>query len=134
MPSSSEPAWPGWFHAVVLATRFDRVTLVDRDVLPREVPSTAAGSPRAPRPPARAWRRDRLEALLPGATDEIAARGGHVIAAPEWRFNMGGARLRLEDPTCRIAGATRPLLEAVVRDRVLAIGTSSCWTAGPPAS
>jgi 2-polyprenyl-6-methoxyphenol hydroxylase-like FAD-dependent oxidoreductase len=64
---------------------------------------------------------NRLEALLPGATDEIAARGGHVIGAPGWRLNMGGARLPLVDPGLKVAGATRPLLEAAIRDRVLAI-------------
>jgi 2-polyprenyl-6-methoxyphenol hydroxylase-like FAD-dependent oxidoreductase len=111
----------GLFHAVVLARRFDRVTLVDRDVLPREV-QQRGGVAQGPHVhllvPGGVH---RLEALLPGATAAIADRGGHVIAAPEWRFNMGGARLRLEDPDLRIAGATRPLLEAVVRDRVLAI-------------
>jgi 2-polyprenyl-6-methoxyphenol hydroxylase-like FAD-dependent oxidoreductase len=111
----------GLFHVVVLAARFDRVTLVDRDVLPRDV-RHRGGVPQGPHVHLLVpGGLNRLEALLPGAPDEIAARGGQVIAAPEWRFNMGGARLPLEDPDLRITGATRPLLEAVVRERVLRI-------------
>ena len=111
----------GLVHAVPLATRFDRVTLVDRDVLPRGV-EHRGGVPQSHHihllVPGGIT---RMQALLPGAVDEIAARGGYVIPAPEWRFNMGGGQLRLEDGSLRVAGATRPLLEAVVRDRVLAM-------------
>jgi 2-polyprenyl-6-methoxyphenol hydroxylase-like FAD-dependent oxidoreductase len=114
-------SFAGLVHTASLATRFDRVTLVDRDTLPREA-DHRGGVPQGPHvhllvPGGVA----RLESLLPGAVDEIAARGGHVIAAPEWRFNMGGARLPLDDATLQVAGATRPLLEALVRDRVLAM-------------
>jgi 2-polyprenyl-6-methoxyphenol hydroxylase-like FAD-dependent oxidoreductase len=111
----------GLFHVGVLAARFDRGTLIDRDVLPRDV-RHRSGVTQGPHVhllvPGGV---NRLEALVPGATDEIVARGGHLIGAPEWRFNMGGARLRLEDPGLQVTGATRPLLEAVVRDRVLTL-------------
>lgn len=111
----------GLVHAVPLAERFDRVTLVDRDVLPEGV-DHRGGVPQSHHvhllvPGGVA----RLETLLPGATAELVARGGHLIPAPEWRFQMGGARLQLEDASLAVAGATRPLLEAVVRDRVLAM-------------
>jgi 2-polyprenyl-6-methoxyphenol hydroxylase-like FAD-dependent oxidoreductase len=111
----------GLVHAVPLAARFDRVTLVDRDNLPRGA-EHRGGVPQSPHvhllvPGGVA----RMESLLPGAVDEIADRGGHVIPAPEWRFHMGGNQVRLEDGSLRVAGATRPLLEAVVRDRVLAL-------------
>lgn len=114
-------SFAGLVHTASLATRFDRVTLVDRDTLPRDA-DHRGGVPQGPHvhllvPGGVA----RLESLLPGAIDEIAARGGHVIAAPEWRFNMGGGRLPLEDAALQVAGATRPLLEALVRDRVLAM-------------
>lgn len=111
----------GLAHAVPLADRFDRVTLVDRDVLPGG-PEHRAGVPQSQHVhllvPGGI---ERMETLLPGAVGEIAARGGHVIPAREWRFNMGGDRLRLEDDGLRVLGATRPLLEAVVRDRVLSL-------------
>lgn len=114
-------SFAGLVHTVLLATRFDRVTLVDRDILPSDA-EHRGGVPQATHVhllvPGGVT---RLGSLLPGAIDEIAARGGHVIAAPEWRFNMGGARLPLEDASLQVVGATRPLLEAVVRDRVLAM-------------
>jgi 2-polyprenyl-6-methoxyphenol hydroxylase-like FAD-dependent oxidoreductase len=111
----------GLVHAVPLAARFDRVTLVDRDILPDGAEhrgGVAQGHHVHLLVPGGVT---RLETLLPGAVDELAARGGHVIPAPEWRLHMGGDRLRLEDASLRVAGATRPLLEAVVRDRVLAM-------------
>ncbi len=111
----------GLVHAVPLATRFDRVTLVDRDILPRGA-EHRGGVPQGHHVhllvPGGVT---RMEALLPGAVAEIAARGGYLIPAPEWRFHMGGDQLRLEDDSLRVAGATRPLLEAVVRDRALAM-------------
>lgn len=122
----------GLLHAVPLATRFDRLTVVDRDVLPRGV-AHRGGVPQGHHvhllvPGGVA----RLETLLPGAVEEITARGGHLIPAPEWRFKMGGARLRLEDDRVAVAGATRALLEAVVRERVLAmdgVAVLDGWTA-----
>jgi 2-polyprenyl-6-methoxyphenol hydroxylase-like FAD-dependent oxidoreductase len=111
----------GLVHAIPLATRFDRVTLVDRDILPPGA-EHRGGVPQGHHVhllvPGGV---ERMEALLPGAVDEIASRGGYVIPAPEWRFNMGGGQLPLDDGNLRVAGATRPLLEAVVRDRVLAM-------------
>ena len=115
----------GLTSAVPLAARFDRVTLVDRDVLP---PGGHKGAePRDGVPQGSSIHLlvpggvTRLEAMLPGVLDDVSARGGHVIGAPEWRFYMGGDRLEVADPDLRITGATRPLLESVVRDRVLAL-------------
>jgi 2-polyprenyl-6-methoxyphenol hydroxylase-like FAD-dependent oxidoreductase len=111
----------GLAHAVTLADRFDRVTLVDRDVLP-DGPEPRRGVPQGRQihllVPGGL---DRLERLLPGVLVEMSARGAHVIEAPEWRFHMGGGRLELTDAELRITGATRPLIESVVRDRVLAL-------------
>lgn len=111
----------GLAHAVPLAERFERVTLVDRDVLPdraehrRGVPQDEHIHLLVP------GGVERLEGLLPGVLGDMAARGAHLIEAPGWRFHMGGARLDLRDTDLRITGATRPLIESVVRDRVLAI-------------
>ncbi len=111
----------GLVHAVPLAERFDRVTLVDRDRLP-DRPETRRRVPQGHHihllvPGGLA----RLEDLLPGVIDDLSSRGAHVIEAPEWRFHMGGGRLDLAGADFRITGATRPLIEDVVRDRVRAL-------------
>lgn len=109
----------GLVHTVPLAERFDRVTLVERDLLPdgaeqrRGVPQGSHVHLLVP------GGMTRLETLLPGVLEEMSARGAHLIGSPEWRFNMGGDRLALTEPDLRITGATRPLIEATVRDRVL---------------
>ncbi|MGY2075585.1 FAD-dependent oxidoreductase [Blastococcus sp. SYSU DS0828] len=111
----------GLVHAVPLARRFDRVTLVDRDVLP-EGPADRRGVPQGQHihllVPGGLT---RLEQLLPGIVDDLAAGGAHVIPAPEWRFHMGGGQLDLTGSELCITGATRPLIEGVVRDRVRAL-------------
>jgi 2-polyprenyl-6-methoxyphenol hydroxylase-like FAD-dependent oxidoreductase len=112
----------GLAHAVPLAERFEHVTLVERDALPAR-PEARRGVPQGQHihllVPGGLT---RLEELLPGVVAELSARGAHVIEAPEWRFHMGGGRLDLATSALRITGATRPLLEGVVRDRVLALG------------
>lgn len=111
----------GLVHAIPLSRRFDRVTLVDRDVLPDQ-PEQRRGVPQGSHihllVPGGV---ERLERLLPGVLADMSDRGAHVIASPEWRFHMGGDQLNLTDDSVRITGATRPLLEGVVRDRVLAL-------------
>src|SRR5699024_6687160 len=64
--------WAGLVHAVPLAQRFERVTLVDRDVLPRG-PQPHRGVPQGEHihlliPGGLA----RLEELLPGVTAELS--------------------------------------------------------------
>jgi 2-polyprenyl-6-methoxyphenol hydroxylase-like FAD-dependent oxidoreductase len=115
----------GLAAAAGLAPRFARVTVVERDAVPpvgegrRGVPQGAhahlllPGGLRA------------LEDLLPGIVDDVRARGGHRIPAPEFRFHLGAGRLALTDPTMAITGATRPLLEGVVRSRVAALANVS---------
>lgn len=111
----------GLTHAVPLARRFDRVTIVDRDLVP-EGPEGRRGVPQGAHVHLLVpGGMQRLEALLPGVLEDLAARGAHLIASPEWHFRMGGGRLALQDPDLRITGATRPLIEATVRDRVLAL-------------
>ncbi|MGY1828108.1 FAD-dependent oxidoreductase [Blastococcus sp. SYSU DS0541] len=111
----------GLVHAVPLARRFRRVTLVERDRLPdgredrRGVPQGQHIHLLVP------GGLSRLEELLPGIVDDLTAAGAHVIEAPEWRFHMGGGRLDLTGTDFRITGATRPLIEGVVRDRVRAL-------------
>ncbi len=125
----------GLAHAATLADRFDRVTIVDRDVVP-EGPAGRRGVPQDPHVhllvPGGV---QRLEGLLPGVLADLAARGGHLVGSPDWRFLMGGGRLALQDPDLRITGATRPLIEATVRDRVLALDGGELldgWSAREP--
>lgn len=113
--------WAGLVHAIPLAQRFERVTLVDRDVVPAG-PQPRRGVPHGEHihllvPGGLA----RLEELLPGVTAELSSAGGHLIESARWRFHMGGGRVNLADADVRITGATRPLIESVVRDRVLAL-------------
>lgn len=111
----------GLVHAIPLTHRFDTVTLVERDVLPGR-PEHRRGVPQGRHihllvPGGVA----RLEQLLPGVLADMSEAGAHVIAAPDWRFHMGGGRLDLARAGFRITGATRPLIEHVVRARVLAL-------------
>jgi len=111
----------GLVHTVPLAQRFDRVTLVDRDVLPAG-PQPHRGVPQGEHihllvPGGLA----RLEELLPGVTAEMAAAGAHLIDSSLWRMHMGGGQVNLADAHVKITGATRPLIESVVRERVRAL-------------
>ncbi len=122
----------GLAHAVPLAEHFDRVTLVERDVLPNRA-GARRGVPQGQHihllVPGGLT---RLEQLLPGVVDELSGHGAELIGSPEWRFHMGGGRLALKGSDFRITGATRPLIEDVVRARVLALGDVEVldgWTA-----
>lgn len=111
----------GLAHAVPLAERFERVTLVERDVLPDRA-SSRRGVPQGQHihllVPGGLT---RLEELLPGVVADLSGHGAELIDSPEWRFHMGGGRLALHGSAFQITGATRPLIEDVVRARVLAL-------------
>lgn len=111
----------GLATAAALAKRFDQVTIVERDALPL-VGRHRTGVPQGRHAhlllPAGL---DGLAELLPGIVDDLRADGAHIIPGPEFRFYLAGGRLRLDDDTLRICGATRPAIEAVVRDRVRAL-------------
>jgi 2-polyprenyl-6-methoxyphenol hydroxylase-like FAD-dependent oxidoreductase len=111
----------GLATAVTLTHRFDKVTIVERDAPPR------AGEPRRGVPQGRhahlllpAGMRG-LSELLPGFIDDLLDQGAHVIAAAEFRFHLRGGRLALDDTALAISGATRPLIEGIVRERVRAL-------------
>jgi 2-polyprenyl-6-methoxyphenol hydroxylase-like FAD-dependent oxidoreductase len=111
----------GLAAAAVLADRFAQVTIVERDV----APPLGDGRPGVPQGrhahillPAGLR---TLTDLLPGVDDDIRAQGGQVIPAPEFRFFIGHGRLALRDDSLAVVGATRPLLEGVVRERVTAL-------------
>jgi 2-polyprenyl-6-methoxyphenol hydroxylase-like FAD-dependent oxidoreductase len=110
----------GLAAAAALAERFHRVTVVERDTLPR------SGGHRKGVPQGRHVHillpagRLGLDALLPGVVDDLRARDARVIHTTEVRFHIAGGSLLLDDTDLEIVGATRPLLESVVRDRVRA--------------
>lgn len=107
--------------AGALAKRFGQVTIVERDALP------LAGRHRTGVPQGRHAHLllpaglNGLAELFPGIVDDLQANGAHLIPASEFRFCLGGGRLRLDDDSLTICGATRPAIEAVVRDRVRAL-------------
>ena len=111
----------GLATAVTLSRRFDEVTIVERDPPPR------AAQPRRGVPQGRhahlllpAGMRGLAE-LLPGFVDDLRGHGAHVIDAAEFRFHLRGGRLALDDTALTISGATRPVIEWVVRERVRAL-------------
>jgi len=111
----------GLAAAAALAERFDRVTIVERDTLPHP-DEYRRGVPQGRHvhillPAGRAG----LTALLPGVVDDLRARDARLMDTTEVRFHIAGGSLLLADADLEIVGATRPLLEAVVRDRVRAL-------------
>jgi 2-polyprenyl-6-methoxyphenol hydroxylase-like FAD-dependent oxidoreductase len=110
----------GLAAAAALAPRFQRVTIVERDILPR------SGEHRRGVPQGRHVHvllpagRLGLGELLPGIIDDLRARDARVVGATQLRFHIAGGRLQLDGNEFEIIAATRPLLEAVVHDRVRA--------------
>ena len=109
----------GLTAAASVADRFDMVTIIEADKLP-SIGQHRNGVPQ-----------DRhahlllpgglrtLAGLLPGIVDDLQRQGAQIVDAPEIRFYIAGGRLALSEPGLKICAATRPLLEAVVRRRVL---------------
>lgn len=108
----------GLATAVTLANRFDQVTIVERDLLAQVV------EPRHGVPQGRHAHlllpagMHGLAKLLPGLPDDLRDHGAHVISAAEFRFYLGGGRLAFRNAELAISGATRPLIEGIVRERV----------------
>jgi 2-polyprenyl-6-methoxyphenol hydroxylase-like FAD-dependent oxidoreductase len=108
----------GLAGAAVLAQRFERVTVVERD---RLVPS---GRYRKGVPQGRHVHvlqpagLQGLAELFPGVLDELRARGAHVFDARALRFNIAGGSLLLEDADLEFIAATRPLIEGIACERV----------------
>ncbi len=112
----------GLLAARVLSERFERVTLVERDVFP------AAGEPRRGVPQGRhthallASGRNVLEELFPGISNELIAAGAvpsDIARDVRWFFE--GADLARAPSDLIGLGMGRPLLEGVVRGRVLSL-------------
>jgi 2-polyprenyl-6-methoxyphenol hydroxylase-like FAD-dependent oxidoreductase len=112
----------GLAAARVLADRFARVTVVDRDSLPPG-PESRRGVPQSAHPHALlAVGREALEKLFPGLTDDLVERGAQwadvVRDAVVWQLD--GYRTRV-DSGVTVLFMTRPLLESCVRRRLRAL-------------
>jgi 2-polyprenyl-6-methoxyphenol hydroxylase-like FAD-dependent oxidoreductase len=109
----------GLLAARVLADRYRRVTVVERDELP-EVPGHRRGVPHGRHLHALAARgQQALEELLPGLTEELVADGapiGDLLA--DARYYLNGNHLRQARSGLVFLSASRPLLEGHVRARV----------------
>ncbi|HEX8344846.1 MAG TPA: FAD-dependent oxidoreductase [Actinoplanes sp.] len=109
----------GLAAARVLADRFARVTVVDRDSLP-EGADSRRGVPQGAHPHALlAVGRTALEQLFPGLTDELVELGARWIDvgrdAIVWQLD--GRRVRAESGVTMLC-VSRPLLESRVRRRL----------------
>lgn len=112
----------GLVAAAAVAPYFDRVTVLDRDVLP-DGPAQRRGVPQGRH--AHGFQPGGLRALddlLPGVIDDLVAGGapaGDASAQSGWC--VGGNVLRRADAGILGMGFTRPYVEHVVRSRVVAL-------------
>ncbi len=128
----------GLLTAAALAPVSRHVTVIERDPLPGE------GGVRSGDPPNGAQRRGvpqaphlhvllpgglaAIERLLPGTIADLQAAGAQLLDdGAQHRMNVGGGRVRLDllGRSWLFVGATRPLIERVVRGRVLALANVS---------
>jgi 2-polyprenyl-6-methoxyphenol hydroxylase-like FAD-dependent oxidoreductase len=117
----------GFFAARVLADHADRVTLVERDDLP-DAALHRKGTPQSRHannllPRALVW----LEAWFPGVLAELK-QAGAVPVADNVRAVIRGHRFARTRGAPTTLLLTRPLLDAILRRRVRALGNVSLWT------
>lgn len=112
----------GLLAARVLSESFKQVTIVDRDVMTTD-PVPRKGVPQGRHAHALLARgREAFEELFPGLTDELVALGvSKMDFQSEFRWYNDGLLL-CQQPSGMIGlGTSRPLLEARIRARVLAL-------------
>jgi 2-polyprenyl-6-methoxyphenol hydroxylase-like FAD-dependent oxidoreductase len=111
----------GLLTAAALADEYTNVTVVDRDIVPTGV-EHRRGTPHGRHTHGLLPRGvQAAEALVPGLVDELVARGaraGDVLANVRW--HLLGRRLRQTPTALLVVSASRPLIEAAMRRRVLA--------------
>jgi 2-polyprenyl-6-methoxyphenol hydroxylase-like FAD-dependent oxidoreductase len=111
----------GLLAARVLAEAYDEVVVVDRDRL-SGVREPRRGVPQGHHAHGLLARgHEILEELFPGLTTQLLADGASTRDLGELRWYFNGQRIRPAHTGLLAVGATRPLLEAHVRDRVRAI-------------
>jgi 2-polyprenyl-6-methoxyphenol hydroxylase-like FAD-dependent oxidoreductase len=108
----------GLAGAAVLAPRFERVTVVERDGL-HETGQHRKGVPQGRHVHVLMPAGLRgLAELFPGILEALRRQGAHVFDARALRFNVAGGSLRVSDAGLEFIAATRPLLEGMARERV----------------
>jgi flavin-dependent dehydrogenase len=121
-------SWTGMLVAHVLARHLDSVTVVERDTLP-DRPAHRTGLPQG-RHVHVLWSGGArlVEGLLPGAIDQVLAAGGRKVGFQEdvvtltaqgWQHRFAARQFAI------MCG--RPLLDWVIRDRVLASDRIHVW-------
>jgi 2-polyprenyl-6-methoxyphenol hydroxylase-like FAD-dependent oxidoreductase len=112
----------GLLAAAALSEAYTEITIVDRDVLPDgDAPRRAVPQGRHAHALLPAGHLC-MEELLPGLTGELLARGAVPYRAlTQLRFQLGGHWLARGDAGRDSVTASRPLIEACVRRRVLAL-------------
>lgn len=113
----------GLLAARVLSGHVDEVILVERDRL-EAAPRFRRGVPQAKHPHALLVGGQLvLEELFPGFTDDVISRGGLTgDLAGNGRIFINGGWLARYESRLTLLYASRPLIETVTRERVLAIG------------
>lgn len=113
----------GLLGAAALRRHFSQVTLVERDTLPRQ-PIRRRGVPQGGQLHNLLGAAQRaLDELLPGVVDELVAEGavrGRV--STDTYVHELGLRMPTRDLGLFIVTAPRPLIEHVLRDRIMALG------------
>ncbi|GAA2673482.1 hypothetical protein GCM10010400_39460 [Streptomyces aculeolatus] len=109
----------GLLAAHVLASRFERVTVVERDAFADGTPAFRSGVPQS-RHVHILWSRGQaaVDALLPGAVTDLEAAGATVVRAPDQMRWLSPARWFADVPGAHYLSASRELLESTLRRRV----------------
>ncbi len=110
----------GVLAAQVLAGHFERVTLVDRDEMPRE-PGPRGGVPQGRHVHGLLSRgREVVEEMFPGTTADLVARGAILgDALADGRYFFGPRPLAQTEAGLPTLAVSRPLLEWYLRHRLL---------------
>ncbi|MCX4528784.1 FAD-dependent monooxygenase [Streptomyces sp. NBC_01551] len=110
----------GLLAARVLAAKFARVTLVERDELPEAGPAFRPGVPQS-RHVHVLWARglELIEGMLPGITGKLSAAGASVLESPRDFLWLSPADWFHPVPGSEVLLASRELLEWTVRQEVL---------------
>lgn len=115
----------GLLAAHVLARRFERVTVIERDGLADGPPAFRPGVPQS-RHVHILWSRGMaaLEELMPGLVTGLEAAGGAVVGAPEQMRWLSPARWFTGVRGTPWLSVSRELLDTTLRRRVVADGSS----------
>ncbi|WP_407836639.1 NAD(P)/FAD-dependent oxidoreductase [Streptomyces sp. DSM 116496] len=110
----------GLLAARVLAMRFSRVTVLERDELPQGEPVFRPGIPQS-RHTHVLWARgvELIERMLPGTTGKLLAAGAALVESPRDFLWLSPADWFGPVPGARVLLASRELLDRTVRAEVL---------------